>query len=218
MKFHLIIWGSSGHAKVVCDIVRLSEKYTVFGFLDNVNIDRHGSEFCGKKVIGGEEQIDSLFKMNIKHVIFGFGNCDARLRLAKQVRAKGFHLATAIHPRSIIAPDVKIGAGTVVVAGAVVNNDTRIGENVIVNTSASIDHDCYIDDGVHICPGVHMGGHVTVGRAAWIGIGATVIDHVNIGAGAIIGAGALVVNDIPEGVVAYGVPARVVRKIDLYGN
>ncbi len=218
MKFPLVIWGSSGHAKVVCDIVRLSEKYALFGFLDNVNIDRHGSEFCGAKVIGGEEQMDSLLKMNIKHVIFGFGNCDARLRLAKQVCAKGFHLATAIHPRSIIASDVKIGAGTVVVAGAVVNNDTRIGENVIINTSASIDHDCYIDDGVHICPGVHMGGHVTVGRAAWVGIGATVIDHVNIGAGAIIGAGAVVINDIPEGVVAYGVPARVVRKVDLYGN
>jgi acetyltransferase-like isoleucine patch superfamily enzyme len=41
-----------------------------------------------------------------------------------------------------------------------------------------------------------------------------VIDGIQIGARAIIGAGAVVVRDIPNGVVAYGTPARVIRKID----
>jgi acetyltransferase-like isoleucine patch superfamily enzyme len=51
-----------------------------------------------------------------------------------------------------------------------------------------------------------------VGRGAWIGIGATIIDRVRIGEYSVVGAGAVVVSDIPAGVVAYGVPATVIRE------
>jgi UDP-N-acetylbacillosamine N-acetyltransferase len=98
-------------------------------------------------------------------------------------------------------------------AGSVVNPGATLGRNVIVNTCASVDHDCVLEDGVHISPGAHLGGGVTVGRGTWIGIGAVVRDHVMIGAGVTIGAGAVVVKDIPDGVMAYGVPARVVKEI-----
>jgi len=46
-----------------------------------------------------------------------------------------------------------------------------------------------------------------------IGLGANVIDGVQIGDNAIIGAGALVAKSIPANVLAYGVPAKVVRTI-----
>jgi acetyltransferase-like isoleucine patch superfamily enzyme len=52
---------------------------------------------------------------------------------------------------------------------------------------------------------------VRLGRATAIGIGASVIHEVTIGADTVVGAGAVVVGDLPERVVAYGVPARVVR-------
>ena len=96
----------------------------------------------------------------------------------------------------------------------VINPRARIGENVIVNTAASIDHDCVIEDGAHLCPGTHLAGGVNIGRGAWIGIGAVVSDHLQIGANSIIGAGAVVTHDIPNNVVAYGVPAKVIRKIN----
>jgi UDP-N-acetylbacillosamine N-acetyltransferase len=46
-----------------------------------------------------------------------------------------------------------------------------------------------------------------------VGIGATVVGKTRIGSGTIIGAGAVVVDDIPDGVVARGAPARVIRKV-----
>lgn len=205
----IVIWGASGHAMVVADIIRQAGWYEITGFIDSLNPDRHGSEFCGARVLGGEEQLGKLLDLGIDHIIFGFGNCEARLRLSEQVKPKGFHIASAIHPRAIIAPDVTIGAGTVVMGGAVINSGTLIGENVIVNTSASVDHECNIGDGAHICPGVHLAGKVTVGRGAWVGIGATVVDHVSLGRGSLIGAGAVVVTDIPDDVIAYGNPAKV---------
>lgn len=211
-KPKLAIWGASGHASVVADIVRLRSEYELVGFLDDANPERAGSGFCGATILGGRERLDDLLSEGIETIILGFGDCEARLRLAELTRKRGFNLATAVHPRAVVADDTEIGAGTVVAAGAVVNPGARIGENVIVNTCASVDHHCLVGNGAHVCPGARLAGGVVVGRAAWVGVGATVVDRVRVGSGATVGAGAVVLDDVPEGVVAYGVPARVIRK------
>ncbi len=214
MKPKLAIWGASGHAAVVADVVRSQGEYEVAGFIDDANPGRAGAEFCGAPILGGGERLDDLRRAGVEHLIFGFGNCEARLRLSESARRRGFAIATAVHPRAVVAPDVSVGPGTVVVAGVVINPGAQIGTDVIVNTSASVDHDCVIGDGVHISPGARLAGGVRVGRGSWVGIGATVIDGVRIGAGTTVGAGAVVLADVPDGVVAYGIPARVVSKVD----
>jgi len=213
----LVIWGASGHALVVADAARLGDEYEIAGFIDDVHPGRNGEEFRGAVILGGRERLDVLSSQGVNNLVFGFGDCRARLELAEFARRKGFRLATVIHPRAFVAADASVGCGTVILAGAIVNPATRIGENVIVNTSASVDHECLIEDGAHIGPGVHLGGRVRVGRAAWIGIGATVIDRSSIGAEAVIGAGAVVVADIPDGVLAYGIPARVIKRVETNG-
>jgi acetyltransferase EpsM len=215
MSTKLVVWGAGGHASVVADIIRLNGDYQIVGFLDDVTPGFHEPERHGASILGGKVRLDSLRREGVRHIIFGFGHCAARLRLSEVARASGFSLATAIHPKAIVATDASIGAGSVITAGAVINPGVEIGENAIVNTSASVDHDCAIDDGAHVGPGARLAGRVVVGRAAWIGIGAIVIEGVRIGANALIGAGAVVVDDIPEGVVAYGNPARVVRKVEV---
>jgi UDP-N-acetylbacillosamine N-acetyltransferase len=207
----VLVWGSCGHALVVADILRSQGQVEIVGFIDD------GPE-CAKRigevsVLGNRHELIKLNSDGIKHIIIGFGDCEARLRSADFAAEKGFDFITAIHPSAVIAGDASIGGGTVVAAASVINPAARIGRHVIINTSASVDHECLIDDGAHIGPGAHLGGCVTVGRATWIGIGAVVKDHVKIGAGTIIGAGAVVVEDIPDGVVAYGVPAKVQRRV-----
>lgn len=202
---------------VVADIIRLKGDYEIVGFLDDINPQRHNTEFCGASILGGRERLDTLERGGVKYLIFGFGHCEARLRLSEFARVKGLSLATAIHPQAIIAADVCIGSGTVIAAGAVVNPCSKIGRNVIINTCASVDHECVIEDGAHVSPGACLAGGVIVGRAAWLGSGATVVDGVWIGAGSLIGAGSVVLDDIPEGVVAYGNPAKVIRKMKAIG-
>lgn len=215
MKEKLVIWGASGHASVIVDIIRLQDCYEIVGVLDSVCKERHGSFFCGVPILGGEELLSRLREQGVNHAVVGIGNCQARLKLSDVLRTEGFALVTAIHPAAIIASTVEISPGTVVVAGAVINPGTVLGESVIINTSASVDHDCLIDDGVHICPGVHLAGNVSVGRGAWVGIGATVIEKVHIGSHALIGAGAVVLRDVPANSIVYGVPARITgRRID----
>lgn len=199
---------------MVADIIRLQGDYEIVGFIDDVNPERSGSTFGWADVLGGREKLEYLRREGVGHLIFGFGDCEGRLRLARLARERGFRLATAIHPSAVVAADVVIQPGSVVAAGAVINPGATVEENAIVNTCASVDHDCRVEEGAHIGPGVRLAGNVVVGRAAWVGIGATVVDRARIGSGAIIGAGAVVVDDIPDGVVARGVPARVIRKVD----
>ena len=52
-----------------------------------------------------------------------------------------------------------------------------------------------------------------IGENAWIGAGATILPGVHIGKNAVIGAGSVVTRDIPDDVVAVGVPCRVVRPV-----
>lgn len=209
MARRIVIWGASGHALVVADIVRLLGTYEIVGFLDDVNPGRHNTTFHGIPILGGREQLDRLRDSGVECLIIGIGDCAARMKLADVAREKGFSLATAIHPRAIIAADVEIGPGTMVAAGAVINPASKIGSNVIINTSASVDHECLIEDGAHVGPGVNLGGNVTVGSGSWIGIGAKVRNGIVIGARSVVGAGAVVLHDVAAETVVFGVPAKV---------
>lgn len=216
MSRKLLIWGASGHASVVADIVRCQGGYEIVGFLDDANPERDGERFCDAPILGDRGRLDGLLHGGVRYLILGFGNCEARLRLSEFATEKGFSLATAIHPEATVASSVEIGYGSVIVAGAVVNPGSRVGDNVIINTSASVDHDCTIEDGAHICPGACLAGDVHVERGAWVGAGATVVERVRIGAGTTVGAGSVVVEDLPSGIVAYGVPAKTVRRAESY--
>ena len=61
--------------------------------------------------------------------------------------------------------------------------------------------------------GLEIAKPITVGNNVWIGAGSTVLAGVTIGDNTVIGAGSVVTRDIPENVVAVGVPCRVVREI-----
>ncbi|MBS2027841.1 MAG: acetyltransferase [Deltaproteobacteria bacterium] len=211
MKKRLVIWGASGHARVVADIAMLSGDFDLAGFIDDRTPERRGEAFCGAQVLGGREVLPGLASAGVSHGLLAFGDCTARVALGAVLRSHGLELAVAVHPSAVVASDVRLGAGTVVAANAVINPNATIGENVIVNTSAVVEHDCVIGEGAHIAPGARLAGRVQVGARAWVGLGALVIEDRRIGADSFIGAGAVVVEHIPDNVVAFGVPATVRR-------
>ena len=60
---------------------------------------------------------------------------------------------------------------------------------------------------------VEYGITITIGNNVWIGGNVVILPGVHIGNGCVIGAGSVVTKDIPDNVVAFGNPCKVVRQI-----
>ena len=118
-----------------------------------------------------------------------------------------------IHPNSEISSTANLADGVFINPLTVVGPYANLGNWVTVNRKSSIGHHTTIEDYCTINPGVDIGGRCNIGDGATIGMGAKIIDGITVGANSIIGAGALVTKDIPSKVVAYGTPAKIIRKI-----
>jgi sugar O-acyltransferase (sialic acid O-acetyltransferase NeuD family) len=196
----LAILGAGGHAKVVIATARAAGRTELACYDDAVAA--RGRELLGVAVVG---PLAEILEDPEAEAVLAIGSNAARQQLAARARCR---FATLVHPFTAIDPSVRLGAGTVVFAGAVIQPDTSLGEHVIVNTGGSIDHDCRVGSYAHLGPGVRLAGTVDVGEGAFVGIGSAVIPGVRIGAWSTVGAGAAVVRDIPDGATAVGVPAR----------
>ncbi len=193
----LALLGAGGHGKVVCRVAQRAG-FEVIGFYD----DFAKGLVLGLPVLGCFSEAPSFDGK----LFVSLGRNAARAELFCEERS-----VVLIDPSAIVDSTVRLGLGTVVMAGAVINVDTVIGRNCILNTGCTVDHDCVIEDHVHLCPGTHLAGSVRVGEGAMLGTGACVIPGRTIGAQSVVGAGAAVVRDLPARIVATGVPARVVK-------
>jgi UDP-N-acetylbacillosamine N-acetyltransferase len=209
----VIIWGASGHARVLAEAFDAGGIYEPVAFVDESDPPPANS-LGTKTILRDRAALLQLRDGGVNHIVIGIGDCARRLEIADWSRDHAFTLVTVVHPTAWLSPSSTLGAGSVVLAGAIVSACTSIGENVVLNTAATVDHDCTLADGCHVSPGAHLGGNVRLGRGTWIGIGATVRNAITIGAGTVVGAGAVVVSDLPDHVVAYGVPARIARRAD----
>lgn len=201
----IFLYGASGHAKVVIDIIERQGSNTI-AFLIDDNLALKGQDFFGYPVIGGKVDLLAL-PVRPSKCIVAIGSNYARVTVAEWLTSNGFELVAAIHPSAQLGRGVSVGEGAVVMAGAVINCDTRIGRNVIVNTRASIDHDCLVGDGAHLGPGSTLCGTVSVGKKTFVCSGATVIPNLTIGEYVTIGAGSTVIRDVQDGKTVAGVPA-----------
>lgn len=197
------IIGASGHGKVVADISKKLGYEEIVFFDDNPEVD-----YCGTYPVVGVTQ--NILECNC-HAFVAIGNPMVRSRLVEKLMQYGKDIPVLVHPRAVVAEDVQIGAGTVIVAGAVVNPGVQIGTGCIINTCSSVDHDCIVGDYVHVSVGAHVAGTVLIGHHTWVGAGATVSNNLNICANCMIGAGAVVCKDIVEEGTYIGVPARKIN-------
>ena len=209
----IILLGASGHARVILDSLERAAQHVVVGLLAE---DLGGtSTFCGYPLFGGIAALAEVYaSLKAEGLIAAVGDNAARAEFVSRASEimSATLFATCIHPSAQIGRCVEIGEGTVVMAGAVINSGTQVGRHCIVNTSARVDHDSVLGDFVSVAPGATLGGSVHVGEHSAISLGANVIHGITIGHDTVIGAGAVVVRNVDSNVVAYGVPARVVRR------
>ncbi|MHC8321511.1 NeuD/PglB/VioB family sugar acetyltransferase [Pseudomonas sp. GB2N2] len=204
----LAILGASGHGKVVADTAQCCG-WDFVEFFDDAWPAR--TEIGNWSIVGDSAALLGRLT-RYDGVIVAIGNNAIRsVKLAALIGA-GAPVVSLIHPMAFVSQYANLGIGSVVFAAAVVNADANIGLGAILNTGCSVDHDCLLGDAVHISPGARLAGGVSIADRTWVGIGASVRQLVTIGCGVVVGAGASVVSDLPDDVLAVGIPAKVVSK------
>ena len=195
----MILYGAGGHGKVVSTLC--SDNLSFF----------FDQEFKDAKVNGFNVIRYSSGINTQESVVVSIGDNKVRRRVVDSI---SHNFTTVTHVSSLINVVCEIGIGSQIMHGAIVQIGTFVGSHVLINTSASIDHDCQIGNFVHVAPNCTLCGNVEVGEGTLIGAGTTIIPGIKIGKWSIIGAGSVVVNNIPDNVIAFGNPAKIIKEIE----
>lgn len=201
----MYLYGASGHARVIIDILEKGG-FEIQGLFD----DNHAiTSFMGYHC----SRYD--FREIQDEILISIGDNTLRKKIAMLIGDVIYGKAVDIN--SIVSTKATVDYGTVIMPGAVVNAGARVGKHVIINTNASVDHDCVLQDFVHVAPGSSVSGNVTIGEGTLIGIGSSIIQNVRIGEWSIVGAGSVIIRDVPAYSVIVGNPGRIIktRKLEI---
>lgn len=194
----MYLYGASGHAKVILEILECVG-IPISGLYD---VDPDITSVLGYPVTCFPDVKEG------EAIIIAIGNNKQRKEIALQIKAS---FGNAIHPSVNISKRAEIAEGTVVMAGVTINSTVSIGKHCIINTNASVDHDCLLEDFVHVSPNATLCGGVRIGEGTHIGASAVVIPEIKIGQWVTVGAGSVVIKDIPDYATVVGNPARIIK-------
>ncbi|UJF28817.1 acetyltransferase [Kaistella sp. 97-N-M2] len=194
----MILFGASGHSKVVLDIL-ISNGFSVDLIIDDDPQTKHlfGIAVSPNHISDFQQE-----------ALIAIGNNSDRKKIVEKYP---FHYIRGIHADASVSKYAKVGSGTVIMAQAAVNPDAEIGMHCIINTGAVVEHDCKIADFVHISPNASLAGNVSVEEGVHIGIGASVIQGITIGKWATVGAGSVIIKNVPDYATVVGNPGIIIK-------
>lgn len=198
----MLLYGASGHAKVVRDCILAKGKTVNALFDDNTDLIK----LDDTPVVG-------IYRADYESglpVIVTVGDNLVRKKLVSRVKHT---FGSAIHPSAIVSAYAKVGEGSVVMPGVIVNAATVVGKHCIINSSSTVEYECTLEDFVHISPNVTLCAGTSIGEGTHIGAGATIIPHKKIGKWCVIGAGSVITQDIPDYSMVVGVPGKIIKAL-----
>ena len=151
-----VIYGGGGHARVIGDAIDINGDRLITYFDDNKDL----TSINDIPVFSYHESVTQHAK-----IVIGIGNNEVRRNISKYIVHE---FGTVIHPKAIVANDVCIGEGSVVLAGAVIQPGAIIGKHVVINANVTIDHDAVIGDFCSIYPNTYIGGGAKIGAGVSI--------------------------------------------------
>lgn len=208
---NLYIYCAGGFGKEIMDVARrknnATHRWDDIKFVDDtLAIDvKYGAEvvhFDQVLVNGGIDQVEFLIAA---------GEPAVRRKIRDKLNQANARLGRLVDISTVVADTARISDGVIITPLCSISSDAVLGRNSCVNTMSIIGHDVFIGENSVISSMVNMGGACIVGEDSYIGMGALIKEGVKIGSNTIVGMGSVVYNDIPDGVIALGNPARVMR-------
>jgi len=199
---------SEGALTMLLDILDSQEIYPTVEVINNLNLTPNKKYNHPLFEINLTNDVD----VNDKLVVLGVTKPHIKKKICEIFNIENNkNLINLISNKSNISKTAIIGKGVSINVNSCITGHSKIGDFVFINRNVSIGHHSKIGKYTTINPGVNIAGNVTVGEGCLIGIGSNIIDGVKIGDNVIIGSGSLVTKDIPDNVVAYGTPCKIIR-------
>jgi sugar O-acyltransferase (sialic acid O-acetyltransferase NeuD family) len=170
------------------------------------------NSFKGRPLIVSLNWIKELKKLGIKKVLPLNPNNDERYLQIQKCMDNELELVSAIHPSSLILDTAILGKGVCINCNCFIGYKSEIYDGVIINTGSQIDHHNILKKCSQVDPASITAGNVTLEERVHVHMGVNIVNRVTIGEGSIIGAGSLVLKNIPQDVIAYGHPAKIIRQ------
>ena len=210
----VFIFGIGGHARVLLSEISQIDNNKSVIFVASSKYQNQKITINNKNyhVINNYSDLVSQYD-DLSCGIVGIGSIEKRISIVNEVNKilPSFNWMTMISKNSIVAKDVEVKEGTVVIAGCIINTGTQIGKHCIINTKASIDHDNIIGDYINISPTVVTGGGVKIGDYSDIGIGSTIINNISIDHDVVIGGHSFINRDCISNSMYLGTPAKKIK-------
>lgn len=209
----LLLIGARGLAVEVAECAR-QLGYEVVGCLEDDPSLVGTTPRGGALVLGTTDAIGTLDALNEGEkpaVALCVGHGMTRQRVFERLSELGVsedRYVTLVHPAAVVPQATQIGAGTIILAGAVITAPIDIGAFVVVMPHVTMTHDDVVEDYVTLAAGVRLAGSVRVGAGAYLGMNSSVRENCTVGARSTLGMGSALVRDLPEGQTWIGVPAR----------
>jgi sugar O-acyltransferase (sialic acid O-acetyltransferase NeuD family) len=215
-----IIFGVSEYLSDIFDIIHSNngKVYKIYQNMAEVRRERSAGLRERLAVLGYDVTVyDSLDAFELEGgCLHAVGTSSIqKYRLIEELKRRySLTICTLIHPTVHLGSNVHIGEGVTIDARSVVAANAYLDDFCCINKCCSVGHDAKIGKYSVLSPGVFVAGSSHIGEKCTIGMQATILERLIIDDWALIGAMSLVNRDIPRGVVAYGVPAKIIRGND----
>lgn len=205
----MLIVGAKGHALEILDILSIDLVSNDIVFFDNVSTEFNLKTINSYRIIRSLNEIDEVFQQD-KNFILGTGNGLLRKNMSEVFLAKGGKLQSVISPRANVSSlNTVLGEGLNIMHNVVIGPEVFIGTGSLINAGAHIHHESNIGSYCEICPGAIITGKVTIGDYTFVGAGAIILPGVSIGNNVKIGAGAVVIKNVSDNCTMAGIPAKL---------
>lgn len=205
----VIIIGTGSFAELLYFYLKEYSGVTVIAFSINAKYMKMGENtFCGLPIVPFEK-IEENYPSHNYDVMLGIGYSKmntVREKLFQDSKAKGYFIASFVHPTAIISKDAVLGEGNIIMEGSIIQPFVNIGHANQIWCHVTIAHNNKIGNYNVMAGRASTAGYSIIGNNCFIGNNSTISDHVTIADFSLVGAAALVKRDTaPYSVV---VPAK----------
>lgn len=207
----LVIFGAGGFGREVLVLLRqlneVQPTWRLQGFYDDQ--PPAAATINGLPYLGTAADLNATTEPLA--VAVAVGSPAARAAVVARLTSPQLSFPALVHPGVALHPyqNIQVGEGTIIQKDVNLMTDLRIGRFVVLNVGTILGHDAVVEDFCSLMCHVDLSGYVHVETGCYLGTKSTIIQGLRMGARSTLGAGAVAVRDLPAGVTAAGVPARI---------